>query len=57
MKLTNVEEVRKAYISFLGKLTLPEPEEVEEWKIKAIQTLILAIPEVRLRAQFINMTS
>jgi len=57
MKLTNVEEVRKAYISFLGKLTLPEPEEVEEWKIKAIQTLILAIPEVRLRSQFINMTS
>jgi len=57
MKLTNVEEVRKAYISFLGKLTLPEPEEVEEWKIRAIQTLILAIPEVRLRSQFINMTS
>jgi hypothetical protein len=41
-----IEEIRKAYISFLSKLTLAEPEEVEAWKIKAIQTLILAIPEV-----------
>jgi hypothetical protein len=44
--LTGPGDVRKAYISFLGKLTLAEPEEVEGWKIKAIQTLILAIPEV-----------
>jgi len=45
-ELTEIEEVRKSYISFLGKLALAEPEEVEGWKIQAIQTLILAIAEV-----------
>jgi hypothetical protein len=44
--MENLGEIRKAYISFLSKLTLTEPEEVDEWKIKALQTLILAIPTV-----------
>jgi hypothetical protein len=41
-----LEEVRKALISFLGKLTLPEAEEAEEWKVRSAQTLLLAIPTV-----------
>jgi hypothetical protein len=49
-----IEEIRKAYISFLSKLTLAEPEEVEEWKVKAIQALIIAIPEVGYFLQYLQ---
>lgn len=42
----SVEEVRKALASFLSKLNLPEPEDVEAWQVKSLQQLVLSIPTV-----------
>ena len=39
-------EVRKALVTFLGKLNLPEAEETEEWKPKAVELLVASIRRV-----------
>ena len=41
-----VEEIRKALVSFLGKLNMPESEDVEEWKIKCVALLCANIKSV-----------
>ena len=46
LSLTRSEEVRKALVSFLSKLYLPEPEDVEPWQVQSLQQLVLSIPTV-----------
>lgn len=40
------EDIRKALVSFLGKLNLPESEDVQDWTIKATSYLIDSIRSV-----------
>jgi condensin complex subunit 3 len=52
--LMSLGEMRKALVSFLSKLNLPEADEVEGWKVKALALLISSIRRVGVPVELDN---